>query len=118
MQNVTIKKLEYIIFSLLSLIYIVLLLGIIEIHYYELSTVHDTSIYDAMRQYNWKYWFEESDHYQTVFAMFLQYIDTNYLHSKGIFSIVINISFIFFLTALIATIIHNIFYSKENHMLL
>ncbi len=118
MQNFTIKKFEsiiLIILSLLSLIYIGLLLGIIEIHYNALSSIHSTSIYDAVSQYNWKYWFEESNNYQTVFAIFLQFLDMNYLYSKGILPIVVNISFIFFLTALISIIIRNIFPSKENH---
>ncbi len=115
MQNFTKKNFEYIIFFLLSLIYILLLFGMIKIHYHELASITDVNIYDAMKQYNWKYWFEESDHYQTVFSKFLQFIDIHYLHSRGILPIGINISFIFLLTGLISIIIHNIFQPKENH---
>ena len=115
MQNFTIKKFEYLLFSLLAFIYIALLLGIVEMHYHALISIYDTNIYDAILQYNWKYWFEESENYQTVFAIFLQFADMHYLHSRGIIPIVVNISFIFFLAALIAVITHNIFHSKENH---
>jgi len=115
MQNFILKKFEYTIFILLSLIYILLLFGMIKIHYYELASITDVNIYDAMKQYNWKYWFEESDHYQTVFSEFLQFMDIHYLNSRGIIPIVVNISFIFLLVGLISIIIHNFFHSKENH---
>ena len=101
MKNFNIKKLNYIILALLSIIYIVLLLGIIKIQYNALTSIEDINIYNAISQYNWKYWFEESNNFQTIFALFLQYIDINYLYKNGILPIIINIIFMFFLTILI-----------------
>jgi len=115
MQNFILKKFEYILFFLLSFIYILLLFGMIKIHYHELASIPDVNIYEAMKQYNWKYWFEESDHYQTVFSEFLQFMDMHYLKSRGIIPIVVNISFIFLLTGLISIIIHTVFHAKENY---
>ncbi len=115
MQNFIFKKFEYIIFFLLSLIYILLLFGMIKIHYHELASITDVNIYDAMKQYNWKYWFEESDQYQTVFSEFLQFMDMHYLKSSDIIPIVVNISFIFLLAGLISVIIYTVFHAKENH---
>ena len=115
MKNFNIKKLNYIILVLLLIIYIVLLLGIIKIQYNALTSIEDINIYNAISQYNWKYWFEESNNFQTIFALFLQYIDINYLYKNGILPIIINIIFMFFLTILIITIINDTFKLKDNH---
>lgn len=115
MLNFNINKFGYIFFSVLSIIYIALLIKIIGIHYYALSSINDTSIYDSILQYNWRYWFEESNSHQTIFASFVQFIDINYLNSKGILPIIVNIGFIFLLTSLIAIIILHIFSDKKKY---
>ena len=94
MHYFNIKNFGYILFSILSLIYIILLFKIIGMQYQALNSITGTSIYDSITQYNWKYWFEDSSSYQTPFAILLQSIDVNFLQGKGIFPIVINISFI------------------------
>jgi hypothetical protein len=115
MKNIITKKYVYLFFFLLSLVYVALLLGMIVIHYQELTSIPNVNIYDAMQHYNWKYWIEESDSFKTTFSIFLQFLDIHYLHSRGIVPIIINISFISLLALLIATMIQKLFPSKRNH---
>ena len=114
MQNLISKKQIYLLFLLLSFVYIALLLGVIKIHYQELASIPNVHIYDAIKHYNWKYWLEEPDSVQTAFSTFLQFIDLHYLHSQGIVSIIINMGFILLLTILIAKIIQQLFPSTES----
>jgi hypothetical protein len=114
MQNFMSEKYLKTILFLLSLIYIVLLLGMITIHYQEIASVPNMNIYDAMHHYNWKYWLEKSDNVQTTFSTFLQFIDLDYLHSRGIIPIITNIGFMSLLALLIIRIIQQLFSSVEN----
>jgi len=58
MITIDMKRFYYTVVILLSVIYVLLLFGMIKVHYQELISLNSIDIYKTIEQYNWKYWFE------------------------------------------------------------
>jgi len=109
MITIDMKRFYYTVVILLSVIYVLLLFGMIKVHYQELISLNSIDIYKTIEQYNWKYWFEGGNKRLTLFADFLRSVDIHYLHSNGMIPIGINLFFIAATLFVVLRIIYELF---------